>query len=319
MKAIVFFVLMSFAVSGIGCAGGRGKTSVKTAPVDMRVRAVSAYSEEDYSRAIMEYSALIKDYGPSPEYLNNRGAAYLQTGQLEFARRDFESASILQPQNQELLVNVGIVYTRKGDYEKAGRFFDQALDLAPGYPKALYGKGILFLNQNKPEQALSFFTQAFAQGSADKEIIFAKALAEQRSKLYSEAIASYTYFIERETEEKVLATAYANRSICYFSTNKDEQAQKDLDKALELDDSQAIYHFNRGVAKQKKQEFAAAVKDFTRAIVRDQNMPEAYTNRGTLRYITGEETDGCSDLQRACELGLCRQWEAYVEAKKCEE
>lgn len=71
--------------------------------------------------------------------------------------------------------------------------------------------------------------------------------------------------------------------------------------------------YNVGNTYVKLKDYASAITAYTEAIARDEDMPEAYYNRGVSYILAGDAQKGLADLSKAGEMGL---YQAYNLIKK---
>lgn len=305
----------------MGCAARQSANAPMEAKAagPASLEAVKAYREGDRAKGLALYRALAKEDPKNAVYHNNLGVLLLETGQAKPALEAFESASLIDPANADYMVNVGLAQIRLGDSDAAMEFFDRALQLKPGFSRAFYGKGVAFLVLKEPEIALGFFRKASVADPDDRQSLFMRAYASQQNSLWMDAIRDYTAFLGRSDDTVQKANALSNRALCYFQLKDYRKGMADLDQAITLNDESSIYYYNRAQGYQMRQDYENAVKDYTRAISRKAEFPEAYVNRGELHYLLGKDAKGCSDLKRACDLGVCGPLEKYESKGKCSE
>ncbi|MEF2231522.1 MAG: tetratricopeptide repeat protein [Pseudodesulfovibrio sp.] len=314
-----YILLTVAALLLMGCAArqsGEAPMEVKTTDL-ASLEAVKAYQEGDRTKGLALYRALVKENPKNPVFQNNLGVLLLESGQAKAALEAFESASLVDPGNANYMVNVGLAQIRLGDNDAAMGFFDRALQLKPGFSRVFYGKGVAFLVLKEPEIALGFFRKASAADPSDQQSLFMKAYASQQNSLWMDAIRDYSAFLGQSDDTMQKANALSNRALCYFQLKDSRKGMADLDQAIKLNDESPIYFYNRAQGYQMRQDYENAVKDYTRAISRKAEFPEAYVNRGELYYLLGKEVKACSDLKRACDLGVCAPLEKYESKGKC--
>ena len=78
---------------------------------------------------------------PTAEGLVKAGQRALMEGELEEALSNFEAAVRLEPNYADAYTGRGIVHLRRGDYGIAFKEFDEALKFAPGSAEAYSGRG----------------------------------------------------------------------------------------------------------------------------------------------------------------------------------
>lgn len=103
MKRFVYILLMLF-LSGLSVTAQ-----------DLKVEADSAYSKQDYQKAITGYESLITSNGESFEVRYNLGNAYFKLNQLGKAILNYEKALLLQPNNEDAKFNLEFVKSKTTD------------------------------------------------------------------------------------------------------------------------------------------------------------------------------------------------------------
>lgn len=110
---------------------------------------------------------------------------------------------------------------------------------------------------------------------------------------------------------------YRGRSL-QMSGNLNE-AIEDYTRAIEIDPKFAYAYYIRGLAYKKTELFELALGDYNKAIRLEKGFAMAYNNRGFLHLIIFEDkAKGCKDWKRACELGICKNYEMAKENEDCE-
>ena len=78
----------------------------------------------------------------------------------------------------------------------------------------------------------------------------------------------------------------------------------DLSKAIELVPDNHYLLYNLGNVYVLVRNYPMAIDCYTRAIILDPSLAEAYFNRGLCHYHQGDAANAISDLSKAGELGL---------------
>lgn len=86
------------------------------------------------------------------------------------------------------------------------------------------------------------------------------------------------------------AIAYLNRGLAYDGLGKHDQAIRDYNKCIELDQNFAKAYSNRGIIYSRLGDYWSAIKDFDNALMRDPLYENAYFNRG-LTYVYLDDYD----------------------------
>lgn len=114
-------------------------------------------------------------------------------------------------------------------------------------------------------------------------VIYRMALCYMELSDYSKALNYYNLLIQFEEDSNSLdADDLFGRGRCYERTGNYEKSMSDYDKALELDDKNARYYYQRAELNERMNKIMAAKEDCNKAIAYDKNMAEAYLLRGKL-------------------------------------
>jgi tetratricopeptide (TPR) repeat protein len=113
------------------------------------------------------------------------------------------------------------------------------------------------------------------------------------------------------------ANAYGARGNAYGNQRQYQLSLEDYDKAIFLKPDKAAFFNNRGNVYKDLNKYQLAIEDYNEAIRLKPDNAEAYHNRGNAYFIQGNKSLGCSDAQKACELGNCQLLEWAKDKKYC--
>ena len=175
----------------------------------------------------------------------------------------------------------GIDRYHQGDFDGAVSEFSSAIQAEPDYSVSYLKRGIAYLYKSEYEKAFS---------DCDKAVAI----------------------------EPGYAVSYIYRGIVHSKKGDYDKAIADYNKALEIDSENADAYYNRGVANAKKDLYVLAILDYDRAIEINPKYTNAFLNRGYIYMVNMENPEkGCADWKRACELGICNNYDLAKEEKKC--
>jgi tetratricopeptide (TPR) repeat protein len=112
----------------------------------------------------------------------------------------------------------------------------------------------------------------------------------------------------RVTQNNYLA--HNSRGIAYGEAGQYQKAIDDFNKAIYWKPDYFKAYNNRGFTYTILGQYQNAVNDYNEAIILKSDYAKAYENRGFVHLIQGNNVSGCSDLQKACALGVCAKLEA---------
>jgi tetratricopeptide (TPR) repeat protein len=176
-------------------------------------------------------------------------------------------------------------------------------------------KGIDRYNQGDFDGAVSEFSSAI-QAEPDYSVSYLKrGIAYIYMKEYDKAFADCDKAV---AVEPGYAAAYVYRAIVHSKKGDYDKAIADYNKALEIDSEDADAYYNRGVAHAKKGLYVLAILDYDKAVEINSKYTQAFMNRGYIYMVNMENLEkGCADWKRACELGMCSNYDLAKEEKKC--
>ncbi len=115
------------------------------------------------------------------------------------------------------------------------------------------------------------------------------------------AIEQGVYMRNFENDD-ILSLFYSNRGIAKRQLGRYEEAIRDYDKAIELNQDHATAYNNRGMTYGMMERYEDAINDFDRAIELDPNMWEAYDGRALTNRKLGSYKEAFRDRKRALEI-----------------
>ncbi len=87
---------------------------------------------------------------------------------------------------------------------------------------------------------------------------------------------------------------------------------------MEINPEHASAYYSRGNSFDEKGRFGRAIADYNQALRINPNYAEAYYNRGVVYSVRLEDiSKACSDFKRACQLGLCDNYNMLKQSGDC--
>jgi len=123
---------------------------------------------------------------------------------------------------------------------------------------------------------------------------------------YQKAIEDYTMAIHLRPD---YAEVYNNRGIAYSLLGRQQQAVIDYNEAIRLKPDYFEAFNNRGNAYSGLGLKQQAIEEFNEAIHLKPDESMFYLNRAEAYFYLKENRQGCTDLQKACDLGNCKELE----------
>jgi Flp pilus assembly protein TadD len=170
----------------------------------VRIKLAAAFDElRRYPEALAALKDVLEENPDSSATWNNIGVVCRRIGKLDDARKAFEKAYRLDPENADHLVGLGAVCLQLSDPGNALEYLQLATELMPGHPFAHANLALTYAVFGRLEEAEDALRLATLYGFTQAEGIQQKidALKELRAKLAAEKQASPEERDDREAEE----------------------------------------------------------------------------------------------------------------------
>lgn len=125
------------------------------------------------------------------------------------------------------------------------------------------------------------------------------------------------YLDEAIKRMPALAEAYNIRGNADVDLGQNQRAIEDYNEAIRLKPNYSHAYYNRGYTYSKLGQYPQAIEDYNEAIRLKLENVSVYYNRGRAYFTQGNKELGCTDAQKACELGDCKLLEDAKSRKYC--
>jgi tetratricopeptide (TPR) repeat protein len=298
-----------------------------TAPDAFRNRGEAYFAKGDHNRAVRDFSKAIElDPRDAASYLN-RGLVFATRNDHDQAISDLTRAIQLQPTAvADAYDTRGVVYLRKGDHDRAMADFNRALEFRPRFARTHFNRGLAYQVRGDLDEAIKDFTKAIEfdprlavaylhRGMAYESYVRARCAVGSRrvgespppcvlSEKYDRILLEYSKAIELDPTN---ALAYYGRGLGYWKIGDYNRAIADTTKAIELDPKGAQNYNGRGLAYHMKGAYELAISDYSKAIELDPTSGTAYVNRGEAWEDSGRIERATADYRAALALPAMRE------------
>ena len=112
---------------------------------------VLLFKQDQYQKAIDQFSELIKRSPGNADAYKNRGVSYMKQEKFDLAIQDFEKAKSIFPELAGLYSNLGVAWYYKKEYTKAIESYDVEIQMAPENAIVYFNRALCLaeINQNK--------------------------------------------------------------------------------------------------------------------------------------------------------------------------
>ena len=257
------------------------------------LRAIAKIQLGDYTGAELDCNAAIERNPFQPGAYYTRGYIYLQTNQLEKAKKDFSEALIFAPENKTYIAMRADVLAGLEEYELALDDINRLLHREPKSAALHFEKGSICLRSGDTICAQNAFSRATEYDSQNPANWSALGLVQLMQDNQDDALISLSKSIDYGSK---WAGDYINRGIIYYRLHNYRSALADYDKAITLSPHDAQCYYNRGVLRQELGDYNRALEDFTKAINIAPDQIEIYYQRGMVQLQLRQWADALNDF-----------------------
>jgi tetratricopeptide (TPR) repeat protein len=212
-----------------------------------------------------------------------RGKGYHSTKRFELARRDYDEAIGLTPENEELFVSRANIALRGGRREEGVSFLQRALALNPSNGRALRTVGSMLEKAGHRDEANRYYAMALAADPTDAYALIFRSRNNTELRQLDEALKDANDLV-------AMVPADINRQ-GYLDGNGDRLDFHIL--ALE----------NRAIVYDKRRQFDLAEQDVSAAVAYRRSALSLAARGKFLAYRNDREKEALSDLDEAISLG----------------
>jgi tetratricopeptide (TPR) repeat protein len=253
------------------------------------------------------------------------GIIYEKKGQMEDALESHRKAVEIDPSLASARVNLGILLSRKHEYEKAKGELLKAIALDPDYAKAYYNLGLVYSEQGNADSALIAMNKAV---ELEPDYSLAKVgiastyyeladleraealLVDLRgddslpgpSRDHVEGLLGVIPQRRRWLEGRELGyQKHSDRLLLrgdnLLLVNMPERALQSYNRAIAVDSSSAVAHYQAGTIYFNKGEFDQALRYFDVVLAIDPQYKGVHFARGVIAFRKGGITTACSEFE----------------------
>jgi tetratricopeptide (TPR) repeat protein len=237
---------------------------------------------------------------------NNFGLVLFAEGKIKEAIDYYNKAISITPDYIYFYNNRGAAYAKLGQYQRAIEDYNQAIRLKPDHPGAYYNRGLAYADLGQYQLAIENFNSSIRLKLDNADAYNNLGTTYLKCGQYQQAIENCNQAIRLKPND---ANGYYNRGIAYGKLGQHQREIEDYNQAIRLTPDDADAYYNRGTAYGALGQYQSAMENWNQAIRLKPNYAEAYNNRGTFYLMKGDNKPGCSDAQKACEMGVCKTLE----------
>ncbi|ONI88249.1 hypothetical protein ALI144C_07320 [Actinosynnema sp. ALI-1.44] len=197
------------------------------------------------------------------EYLYDRGSLARLRGDADAAIADYEKAMSLSAPYPEAYYSRGDTRASNGDTTGALADFDYVLELEPDHVDALINRAALLLESGDVDRAAADVQRGLGLAPDSAHLLCAQGLIALET---GDHPAARTSFQAALAVDPAMHAALVNHAVLDYEEGDFDAAVEKLTGALDHVNDDPDLWFNRGVAHQAAERYAAAIDDYTAAL-----------------------------------------------------
>jgi tetratricopeptide (TPR) repeat protein len=247
-----------------------------------------------FAEAKSEYEKINTSFPNRIGPLQLLGWVNAQLGLWSEAIDSLSKAIQLNPTDPHSYYVMGVVMCRFESWAAGIECFDKTLLLVPTHIEALCDRASALIELKLYDDALSSYRNAIEINAAHSAAHFGCGNALYSLQRIDEALA---YFLEAIRIKPDYAEAFVNLGKIYHNKGLYLLAMNCFDKAIDIDDSNAIAHSNRSIELKYLHRLDESLISSNRAISLKPDYYDAYWNRSLTHLLKGNLNEGFIDYQ----------------------
>ncbi len=205
----------------------------------------------------------------------NYGAALQQSGRLDEAEGEYNTALRFDPNYAKVYTNLGQLFVSKSKFDEAKRNYEKAIQLEPRTGEVHTGYAYVLERLGRTDEARAEYQRAVRLSPKSARLFYAYgAFLDQRGEVDA-AIAQYQRALDVDPN---LADAHSEIATALLTKGDSQKAEFHYLEAARLDPKRADVHSNLGSLLLREGRTSQAIIQYEEALRIDPNLTEAAEN-----------------------------------------
>ncbi len=240
-----------------------------------------------------EFRAALANGRNTDEVRNQIGEALLQQARYQDVLKEINPQGVDPEQRSAAMALRGRAYLGLERFDEAQAAFEAATELAPRSVPAKIGLARVLIQRKQNDRAMALIDEALKIDPAFSGAKILKGEMQRMSRQLEPALATFGGVVQANPRN---VEGLLGRAATLIDLNRDAEAQKDLDAALELAPKHPLALYLNALILTKKQDYANAQAVLQRAgAALDNYLPAQYL-RGAIAYAQGNLEQAAANL-----------------------
>ncbi len=254
-------------------------------------RGIQASKQEDFEKALEEFQTATIIDPENPDAFNNLGYVYTNLDRLDDALAAYDKVFELAPDNVPAKINSGVIFFKRDEFQKAADIFGEVLQAEPANKSALTMRG-----RSLESLAMHQKTELKAANTPEDSL----RIREQVDAVLDQAMQVYAQAQEAYPGEK---SFFFDLGALYFENFRDYQAAIPMfQRVTEIDSADVDAWFNLALAQLALNDLAGAQISLESVVELEPENGDAWYHLGVVYIKKGMKTEGEQAFKRSEEI-----------------
>lgn len=229
-----------------------------------------------------------------------KGNALSLMGDIEGARKNFDHALALDPENREdLLMDIVLSFEYLGHYREALKYLESAYQANPGDPAVLYEMGFCYNKLNKLDKSIAFYLKYLDIEPYSDNVWYNLGIIYNKNGDFNKSVEAYDFALAINDQN---AFAHFNKGNILANLEKYREAIDSYLEYMKIDEESSEALTYVAECYENLHDTVNAVKYFRKALEVDPDYPEPWYGLGKLFLKENLAEDSLYYLRKAIEL-----------------
>ncbi|MCM1108086.1 MAG: tetratricopeptide repeat protein [Clostridium sp.] len=205
-----------------------------------------------------------------------------------------------QRSNALLFNHIGRIQERRGEYKDALESYTLGLNLSPHTLGLLLNRAALYMRLNRLERALADYSAVLDLNADHQEALLNRAYIYDRQRLYRQSRADYERLLKKSPSHD---RALLGLAIVNDKDGRPQEAMEIMERYVQLFPSRAEGYAVKGGMELARKQYELALFDLNKAVELDDTNPEMYISRAAYHEAVNAKGAARADLETALRLG----------------